>query len=106
MDFFCFTRGPGIRVGYLRNRTVLALTANRRYRAHGVRAGDSLASAERRLFVWVYFPIGRDVWYLARDGAVSYVLKVRHGQVQEIGIASLQPDSAEAAALRFMESFG
>jgi hypothetical protein len=106
MDFFCFTRSPGIRVGYLRDRTVLALTANRHYRAGGVRAGDSLASADRRLSVWAYFRIGRNVWYLARHGAISYVLKVRHGQVQEIGIASIAPESDEAAALHLMESFG
>jgi hypothetical protein len=100
-DFFCLTP-VGIRVGYaspallrtlsgglrrrLRGRVVWVSTSNRRYAVGPVRAGASLKAARRALQTSIGFPVGRNTWFFARRGRISALLKVRHGQVQEIGI--------------------
>lgn len=129
MDFFC-PRSGGIRVGYaspdwlrtlsggawrrLTGRVVLVLTSNRHYTLHGVRVGTSLASVPRRLRVGAAFPVGRNRWYLAPDGPSYGVLKVRHGVIEEVGIAtaqltgarrSAQLTAARRSALSFFKSF-
>jgi ABC-2 type transport system ATP-binding protein len=119
MDFFCPTNG-GIRVGYaapgllrglpsqqrrkLRARVVLVLTANAHFSIRGIRPGSRLAGARRRLHVTM-FHVGRNYWYLAPDGPSRAVLKVRHGKVQEVGIANRELTTPRRSAARFLRSF-
>jgi len=51
------------------------------------------------------FHIGANSWYLAPNGPSTAVLKVRHGIVEEIGIAVKQLTRGRSAELRFLESF-
>jgi CSLREA domain-containing protein len=104
MDFFCLAGGRGIRVGYLGGRAVLALTSNTHYHLGQVRPGDSLAKAERTLHIWTHFRVGLNKWYFATGTASSGVLKVRHGQVQEIGIAAKSRTRTRAGAFRLLTS--
>lgn len=103
MDFFCLA-GGGIRAGYpsaklLRalprrqrsnvvDRVILVLTADRYYALDGVRPGTPLRLAKRKLRIISRFQIGLNTWYLARGSRADGVLKVRHGMVEEVGIAS------------------
>jgi ABC-2 type transport system ATP-binding protein len=119
MDFFCPSHG-GIRVGYatpallaklsrhergqVRGRVVMVLTANRHYALRGVRPGVRLAAARRRLRLDRGFQIGLNRWYLAPAGRAQGVLKVRHGQVQEVGIAN-SALTGRRLARRFLSSF-
>jgi hypothetical protein len=120
MDFFCLTRG-GIRVGYpspallrsvstaerlrVQSRVVLALTASPYYALRGVRVGTRLATVARRLGVGLGFHVGLNWWYLISNGPSRGVLKVRHGRVEEIGIADLTLTANRRAAWRFLTSF-
>jgi hypothetical protein len=120
MDFFCPAHG-GIRVGYpsptllrtlshteqgrLRDRAVLVLTANSHYALRGVRPGARLAKVARRLRVNEGFHIGLNWWYLTPNGSSRGVLKVRHGVIEEIGIADRQLTQSRPAARRFLERF-
>jgi hypothetical protein len=122
MDFFCPSHG-GIRVGYasgallkafsratatrLRGRAVLILTANRHYALRGIRPGTRLSAAvARRLHAGRGYGVGRNTWYLTPDGRLSHgVLKVQHGVIGEIGIASGALTSSRAHARRFFRSF-
>jgi hypothetical protein len=119
MDFFCPAHG-GIRVGYatpallgalsgrerrqVRGRVVLVLTANRHYALRGVRPGSRLAAARGRLRLDSGFQIGLNHWYLAPAGRDQGVLKVRHGQVQEVGIAN-PALTGRRLSRRFLGSF-
>ena len=87
-DFFCSTGHHGIRVGYSHGRAVLILSSNSRYHLGAIKPGSRLAKAERELKIYTHFKLGLNTWYLSRGKSASGVLKVRHGQVQEIGIAS------------------
>jgi hypothetical protein len=120
MEFFCFSP-IGIRVGYaspmllrslprrerraLASRVVLVLSANRRYALRGVRPGARLAPVARHLHVRGPFHLGLNNWYLVPDGSVTGVLKVRHGSVEEVGIANRSLTRSRRAAMRFLRSF-
>ena len=120
MDFFC-PRNGGIRVGYaspaavrhlsarqrhgLEGRVVLILTANAHYAIHGVHAGSRLAVAERRLHLRRRFNVGLNTWYLGNAGRARTVLKVRHGFVEEVGLANDLLTTARPAAARFLRGF-
>jgi hypothetical protein len=120
MDFFCGYAG-GIRVGYpsprllrtlprrerngLRGRAILILTASRHYALHGVRPGSRLAPVARRLHAGTGFQVGLNRWYLTPDGPSRGVLKVRHGVIEEIGIANRRLTDSRGAGRRFLTSF-
>jgi hypothetical protein len=120
MDFFCLSPG-GIRAGYpsrrlllplrarqrrrLQNRVVLLLTATPYYALRGVRPGATLTAARRVLRIGRPFHIGLNYWYLAPNGPDRAALKVRHGIVQEIGIANAKLTAHRRSAFRFFTSF-
>lgn len=105
-DDFCLYGGWGIRGAYKRNRFVLLLTANPYYRFGSVSVGLTIASVAARLHVGKVFPIGLNDWYVASGTSSNYVFKVRHGVIQEIGIANKADTSGTRAAQRaFLASF-
>ncbi len=120
VDSFCLTPS-GIRVGYpsasllrtlprsergrVRDRAVLALTANPYYSIRGVRPGARLATVRRRLGVSAGFHIGANWWYLARADSGRLVLAVRRGVIAQIGIVDTRLTHGRRATLRFVKSF-
>ncbi|MGI9183812.1 MAG: CocE/NonD family hydrolase [Solirubrobacteraceae bacterium] len=120
MDFFCVTPN-GIRVGYaspkllrfvpgrqrraLADRVVLALTANPHYTLRGVRPGVRVATVAKRLKAGRPFHVGLNFWYLTPNGASTGVLKVRHGRIEEVGVANRALTRSRAAGRRFLRSF-
>ncbi len=120
MDFFCPAHG-GIRVGYpsptllrsvssrkrrsVNGRVVLVLTASPHFALRGVRVGAKLAAVARRLRIGRGFSIGLNRWYLASGRVSQGVLKVRHGVIEEIGIANGQLTKNRRLAMTFLESF-
>lgn len=120
MDFFC-TGHNGIRIGYpsprllrsvsrakrhrVAGRSVLILTSSRHFALRGIRPGARLAAVARRVRVSRPFVVGRNRWYLLAAGRARGVLKVRHGEVQEIGIAERALTRSSAADRRFLRSF-
>jgi hypothetical protein len=119
-DFFCLTP-IGIRVGYpstkvlstltaaaraqLRSRVVWASTSNPYFALEGIRPGARIATVLKRLAFGAPIPIGVNHWYLAPFGPATAVLKVRHGVVQEVGIAERRLTKTRAAQTILMGSF-
>ena len=120
-DNFCLRGGWGIRVGYgsaslLRrypayvrraflDRVVLALTANRHYSLTGVRPGARVKAITHRLHLQKPFHVGFNYWYIVPGPFANGVLKVRHGIVQEVGVAAKPLTAGRAADWRFLTSF-
>jgi hypothetical protein len=119
-DFFCLTP-HGIRVGYaspkllktlpagerkrFSGRVIWASTAYAYYSLRGVRPGATVAAAAKRLKLTPRFHIGLNYWYLAPNGASTGILKVRHGIVEEIGIADRRLTRGRKAQRTFLTSF-
>jgi hypothetical protein len=88
-----------------RDRVIWASTSSAYYAVHGIRAGATIAAAGRALRIGVPFKIGRNTWYLAPNGASTAVLKVRHGLVEEVGIATNSLTRGRKAQRAFLNSF-
>lgn len=117
----CLYAGFGIRVNYpskkllrtlshreskrVAGRIVIALTANPYYNLEGVQPGASVAAVAHRLKLGKQFHVGANTWYLAPGKTSNGVLKVRNGQIIEIGIANKQLTTGRKAQLRFLTSF-
>jgi hypothetical protein len=119
-DDFCLFAGWGIRVGYpsskllrllpavqrghLKGKIVLALTANPFYNLKGVKAGTPVAAAHK-LKLGKRFHVGLNYWYIAPAKGANDVLKVRHGIIQEIGLANSALTKGRTRQKRFLTSF-
>jgi hypothetical protein len=89
----------------LRGRVVWISTADSYYALRGVRAGDRLRRASRRLRLGRPLRLGANDWYFAPDGRTLAVLKVRGGRVREIGIAARVLGRGRGYELAFLRSF-
>jgi hypothetical protein len=118
-DNFCLYHGSGIRVGYASTRLlgtiataqqmgskiVLALTANHYYTLDGVRPGTRLATASRKLKLGKAIRWGLNTWYVIPGASSNAVLKVRHGIIQEVGIATKSLTGTRAQQRQLLSSF-
>jgi hypothetical protein len=119
-DFFCLTP-IGVRVGYaspkalgvlptrergkLAGRVIWISTASAHYAIHGIRPGATIAAATKKLKLGEVFKVGLNDWYLAPDGTVTAILKVRKGIVDEVGIAEKQLTQGRTDQRIFLTSF-
>jgi hypothetical protein len=80
-------------------------TSNPYFTLRGVSSEATLAAARKHLKLGKPFRIGANDWYLAANGASTGVLKVRHGIVEEVGIADKQLTKSRKADRAFLNSF-
>jgi hypothetical protein len=59
----------------------------------------------RRLHVGRRFTVGLNTWYFAPRRGANGILKVRHGVIEEIGLANRQLTTGRARQRRFLRSF-
>jgi 6-phosphogluconolactonase len=120
-DNFCLADGYGIRVGYasarllgsttwkqhkaMNGKVVLALTANPYYTLDGVHPGTRLSTVARKLGIGKAIHTGLNHWYVLPRANGNGVLKVRHGIIQEVGIANHQLTNTRSAQVRLLRNF-
>jgi hypothetical protein len=78
---------PGV-TGQQTGRVAIALTGNRHYSAHGVKALMTVAAAAKRMDLGQGLVIGKNTWYFAPTPTTTTVIKSRAGVIREIGIAN------------------
>jgi hypothetical protein len=106
IDDFCLYGGWGIRVAYSAGGSVtLALTANPFYALNGITPGQSLALAKKKLKLGKVFHVGANDWYIAARPRAVGVLKVRHGVIQEVGLANSNLTATRAEQSKFLRTF-
>ncbi len=119
-DFFCVAP-VGVRVGYAsprllrglsrslrvryRGRVVWISTSDRIYSARGVRPGARLSRARRQLHLGPGIHVGLNWWYFGPASDARVLVKVRHGVVEELGIAVGALTTTRAEQRRFVHSF-
>jgi hypothetical protein len=67
-------------------RVIVALTDNVQYTIHGVRVRMSVRAARTRLDLGRGIVVGKNTWYIVQDHRATWILKVQHGVIHEIGI--------------------
>jgi hypothetical protein len=91
----------------LTGRLVIALTPNRFYQLDGILPGSQIGAVPRHLHVEKPFVIGQNTWYFVPGKTVTGVLKVRNGEILEVGVANRQLTSGSRSSQRaFMSGFG
>ena len=111
-EFFCLSP-IGVRVGYgsrslsrrQRNRVIWASTSSAYYAVDGIRVGATIVAAGRALKLTRPFKVGANTWYLGPNGASNAIFKVRHGLIEEIGIADRSLTRNTKADRIFLRSF-
>ncbi len=120
---FCLYAGFGIRAATPSSKTlkplkpkqrravqgklVIALTPNRFYNLDGVLPGSQISAVPKSLHLEKPFVIGLNTWYLVPGSKATGLLKVRKGEIFEIGIANKQLiGSTRKQQKFFMQSFG
>ncbi|HEY1590480.1 MAG TPA: hypothetical protein VGF81_01710 [Solirubrobacteraceae bacterium] len=119
MDFFCL-KPIGIRAAYpspamlrglkrnvrgqVSGRIVVLLTSDRLYALRSVKPGALLSKVARRLHVGRRIRIGLNDWYLLPNGRSIGVLKVRHGVIEEVGIADKRLSYRSHAGKQFLST--
>jgi predicted RecA/RadA family phage recombinase len=102
-DVICLAPA-GLRVGYpsprllsalssgrarqLRGRAIWITTANRHYAVDHVTVGTRMAVATHTLPGGSTVKVAKSTWYVVRKSRSTLLLKIHHGLVQELGIAS------------------
>jgi hypothetical protein len=84
---------------------VLLLTANPFYKLDHVSVGIAISKVAKQLKVGKGFVIGLNDWYIAPGHGVNDAFKVRHGIIQEIGIANQKDTAGRAKQKRFLSGF-
>ena len=111
-DFFCLTP-RGMRDGYgspkepkkYRDRVIWISTSSAYYTVHGIRVGATIPNTESILKLTGPYIVGKNTWYFTRNGTSNAIFKVRHGLIQEIGIAQKGLTTGKKAQRRFLTSF-
>ncbi len=120
-EFFCLTP-RGVRVGCASPKEIASLpqadraryagrviwisTSSAHYAIDGVRVGATVQAAAEHLRLEPVFVVGLDDWYLAPVHGARGILKVRHGIVEELGIADAALTLTRSAQRTFLTSFG
>jgi hypothetical protein len=97
---------PSAQRNHATGRLVLLLTANPYYNLNGVVPGDTIATAAKDLHLSKAYVIGANTWYFAARPGANGIIKVRHGVVYEIGLASKPLTKTPKAQHAFITSFG
>ena len=106
LDRFCLAGKRRVRVGYVRGRTVLALTDAKRYGASGVRPGDPMKTLLFRTGARELTRHGSSTWYLRTGRAASRLYRVSGGRVREVAIASRSAGGTPDRARRLLRTLG
>jgi CSLREA domain-containing protein len=121
LDRYCATGGGAFRIGYpssrlnraigrqlrrrVRNRVVLILTSSSRFSVQGVRAGDSVRSARRRIRGERRIRVGSNVWYVARGRGVRVLVSTRGRSVRSVGIGDERLSRGVPATKAFLRAW-
>ena len=105
VDRYCLVGGGNLRVGYLRGRSVIALSSNRAQRLSGIKVGSSTRTVRRRLRGERAYRVGSYRWYAARASRARVVVQTRRGRVVQVGLANRTRTSTRKKAAAFLRAF-
>jgi WD40 repeat protein len=118
-ELFCLTPS-GIEVGFATpsllsalpsrkraqytGRVIWITTANARYAIRGIRAGESVKAAAKRVKLGKPIAAGGHDWYVLSDGRVAAIVEASKGIVTEVGIANTTLTRTGAARKKLVGS--
>jgi hypothetical protein len=98
---------PRKRRAAVTGRLVIALTPNRYYALDGILPGSEIRAVPKKLHLEKPFVIGKNTWYLVPGKSAIGLLKVRQGEIFEIGLANKRLIGGSRKSQKFfLQSFG
>ena len=92
MDRYCLVGGGYLRVGFLGDRSVIALSSNRSQRLSRIKVGSTTKTVRKRLRGERAYKAGSFTWYVAKASRARIVIQTRRGKVVQMGLADKQAD--------------
>ena len=93
MDRYCLVGGGFLRVGYLGDRSAIALSSNRSQRLSSIRVGSTTKTVRKRLRGERAYRAGSFTWYVSKASRARIVVQTRRGKVVQMGLADKQRTS-------------
>lgn len=105
VDRYCLVGGGNLRVGYSRNRSVIALTSSRAQRLSGIKVGSTTKTVRKRLRGERAYRAGSFTWYAAKASRARIVVQTRRGKVVQMGLADRKRTSTRKKTAAFLRAF-
>ena len=105
VDRYCLVGGGTLRVGYLGDRSVIALSSNRAQRLSGIKVGSNGAVVRKGLRRERAYRAGSSTWYVAGASRATIVVQTRRGKVVQIGLADKRRTSSRKQTAALLRAF-
>jgi len=105
VDRYCAVGGGYLRVGYSRNRAVLALSSSRSNRIKRLKVGYRAQTVVKRLRGERRYRVGKSTIYVARASKAGIVIVVTKGRVTQLGLADKRRTSSREKAEALLKAF-
>ncbi len=105
VDRYCLVGGGNLRVGFLGNRSVIALSSNRSQRLSRIKVGSSTKTVRKRLRGERAYRAGSFTWYAAKASRARIVIQTRRGRVVQMGLADRKRTSTRKKTAGLLRGF-
>lgn len=105
MDRYCTVGGGYLSVGFVRNRSVLALSSSRLNRLKGLRVGSRAKTVTRKLRAERRYTVGRSTVYVMRASKARVVVEVKNGRVSQLGLADSKRTASKKKTQALLKAF-
>ncbi|MGI8750484.1 MAG: metallophosphoesterase family protein [Thermoleophilaceae bacterium] len=105
VDRYCAVGGGYLRVGYSRNRAVLALSSSRSNRLKQLKVGYRQRTVARRLHGERRYRVGKSTIYVAKASRARIVVVVVKGRVTQLGLADKRRTSSRKKTQALLKAF-
>jgi metallophosphoesterase (TIGR03767 family) len=105
VDRYCLAGGGNLRVGYSRNRAVVALTSGRANRLSGLKIGSRTRTVTKKLRRERRYRVGSTTVYAARASRARVLVQVKKGKVVQMGLADSRRTSTKKGTQALLRAF-
>ncbi|MBA3509524.1 MAG: hypothetical protein H0T19_05470, partial [Thermoleophilaceae bacterium] len=105
VDRYCAVGGGHLRVGYTRNRAVLALSSSRSNRLKRLKVGYRAQTVAKRLRGERRHRVGAGTVYVAKASKARIVVEVKKGRVTQLGLADKRRTSSRKKTQALLKAF-
>jgi metallophosphoesterase (TIGR03767 family) len=105
VDRYCLVGGGSLRVGYSRDRAVVALTSGRANRLSGLKIGSRTKTVTKKLRRERRYRVGSTTVYVDRASKARILVQVNKGKVVQMGLADSRRTATKKGTQALLRAF-